>query len=116
MSRPSDIPNETFQRAVSFCHRYRDASSQEEIVARVLMAIEGQQVRAGLTHQQLATLDFIEKYQAEHRVAPSYDEIKDALGLASKSGVHRLVHGLKERGAIFMLDGRTRSMALRRAA
>jgi hypothetical protein len=116
MTRPADIPHETYERAVTLCRRFRNAADQHELVARVLLALEGQPSRVGLTTQQLATLNFIEQYQAEHHVSPSYDEIKDALGLASKSGVHRLVHGLKERGAIVMLEGRTRSMALRRAA
>ena len=36
----------------------------------------------------------------KHEVPPSFDEMRNALGLASKSGIHRLVSGLEERGYI----------------
>lgn len=116
MTHPADIPHETYERAVTLCRRFHNASTQEELVARVLMALDTRQSRAGLTTQQAAALDFIERYQAEHNCGPSFDEIKDALGLASKSGVHRLVHALIERGALNALPSRWRSVSIRRAA
>lgn len=45
-------------------------------------------------------------------VAPSYDELMDELGLASKSGVHRLIIGLEDRGAIKRLPGRPRAIQI----
>ncbi|WP_210204379.1 LexA family protein [Devosia submarina] len=116
MNRPADIPHETYERAVTLCRRFRNASNQEELVARVLMALDTKPGRAGLTNQQAAALKFIERYQDEHQAGPTYDEIKDALGLASKSGVHRLVHALIERGALNALPSRWRSVSIRRAA
>ncbi|MDA9055884.1 transcriptional repressor LexA, partial [Alphaproteobacteria bacterium] len=45
-------------------------------------------------------------------VPPSFDEMRDALGLASKSGVHRLVSGLEERGYIRRLANRARAIEI----
>ena len=54
-----------------------------------------------LTHLQAQLLDFIKKYQAENNgVSPSFDEMRQEMGLASKSGVHRLMQALEERGHI----------------
>ncbi|MHA1598433.1 MAG: transcriptional repressor LexA, partial [Alphaproteobacteria bacterium] len=46
----------------------------------------------------------------ETGVSPSFDEMKDALGLASKSGIHRLIGGLEERGFIRRLAHRARAL------
>lgn len=68
----------------------------------------------GLTAKQRELFDFIVRYADEHnRVTPSYDEMKDALGLVSKSGIHRLVTGLEERGHISRLPGYARSITIR---
>ena len=48
----------------------------------------------------------------KHDVPPSFDEMRDALGLASKSGVHRLVSGLEERGYIRRLANRARAIEI----
>jgi len=48
----------------------------------------------------------------QHNVPPSFDEMRDALGLASKSGVHRLVSGLEERGYIRRLANRARAIEI----
>jgi repressor LexA len=54
-----------------------------------------------MTAQQRALLDFIRRYITEHQgVSPSFDEMRDALGLASRSGIHRLVTALKDQGYI----------------
>lgn len=55
---------------------------------------------AGLTVQQEELLRFIRGYQARKGVSPSYDEMRDHLGLASKSGIHRLITALHQRGYI----------------
>ena len=44
-----------------------------------------------LTQKQSELLAFLTSHMAEHDVPPSFDEMRDALGLASKSGIHRLV-------------------------
>jgi len=48
----------------------------------------------------------------QHHVSPSFDEMRNALGLASKSGVHRLVSGLEERGYIRRLANRARAIEI----
>ena len=53
-----------------------------------------------LTKKQNELLLFISQQIAKDGVSPSFDEMKDALGLKSKSGVHRLVTALEERGFI----------------
>ena len=51
-----------------------------------------------LTKKQYELLVYIDKNLNDTGVSPSFDEMKDALGLASKSGIHRLITGLEERG------------------
>lgn len=63
-----------------------------------------------LTQRQLQLLKFITSYQGEHGVPPSFDEMRDALGLRSKSGIHRLVSGLVEREHIRRLPNRARAI------
>jgi len=67
----------------------------------------------GLTPRQHECLLFINEFSQKHGFSPSFDEIREALGLASKSGVHRLVHGLKQRGFIGMFNGQSRSVVIR---
>ena len=68
----------------------------------------------GLTKRQHDLLRFIQGFMAEHDgVAPSFDEMKEALGLASKSGVHRLVSALEERGFLRRHYHRARAMEVR---
>lgn len=66
----------------------------------------------GLTPRQSEALTFIKAFIADSGYAPSFKEIGDALRLSSKSGVHRLVHGLADRGAIRLLPDRNRSIAI----
>jgi repressor LexA len=63
-----------------------------------------------LTRKQYELLAFINDRLQATGVPPSFDEMKDALGLASKSGIHRLVTGLEERGFIRRLPHRARAM------
>ena len=53
-----------------------------------------------LTPKMRELLDYIEFHIGECGCAPSYDEMKDGLGLASKSGIHRLITSLEKRGYI----------------
>jgi repressor LexA len=50
----------------------------------------------------------------ENGIAPSFDEMKDALGLRSKSGIHRLISGLEERGFIRRIQHRARALEVAR--
>lgn len=63
-----------------------------------------------LTQKQHDLLVFIDKRLSKDGVSPSYDEMKDALGLASKSGIHRLITALEERGFIRRLPHRARAL------
>ncbi|MBT4769555.1 MAG: transcriptional repressor LexA [Rhodospirillaceae bacterium] len=63
-----------------------------------------------LTRKQHELLLFINKRLGEDGISPSFDEMKDALGLKSKSGIHRLVSGLEERGFIRRLAHRARAL------
>lgn len=63
-----------------------------------------------LTRKQLELLNFINKRLNEDGVSPSFDEMKDALDLRSKSGIHRLITALEERGFIRRLAHRARAI------
>ncbi len=65
-----------------------------------------------LTQKQHDLLKFIDKRLKKNSVSPSYDEMKDALGLASKSGIHRLITALEERGFIRRLPHRARALEI----
>ena len=67
-----------------------------------------------LTRKQYELLVFIEKGLRETGISPSYDEMKDALALRSKSGIHRLITGLEERGFIRRLPHRARALEVLR--
>jgi repressor LexA len=63
-----------------------------------------------LTRKQLELLMFIQERLKESGVPPSFDEMKDALDLKSKSGIHRLITALEERGFIRRLPNRARAL------
>ena len=65
-----------------------------------------------LTRKQSELLTYLSDHMQQHDVPPSFDEMRDALGLASKSGVHRLVSGLEERGYIKRLANRARAIEI----
>lgn len=65
-----------------------------------------------LTPKQKELLLFIHERVKESGVPPSYDEMKDALDLRSKSGIHRLVTALEERGFIRRLPHRARALEI----
>ena len=65
-----------------------------------------------LTRKQKELLEFLTTHAEKHDVPPSFDEMRDALGLASKSGIHRLVSGLEERGYIRRLANRARAIEI----
>jgi repressor LexA len=67
-----------------------------------------------LTRKQHELLCFIHDSLAETGVSPSFEEMKDALDLKSKSGVHRLISALAERGFIRRLPNRARALEILR--
>ena len=65
-----------------------------------------------LTRKQLELLDFIRIRMDADGVPPSFDEMKEALDLRSKSGIHRLITALEERGFIRRLAHRARAIEI----
>jgi repressor LexA len=65
-----------------------------------------------LTRKQHELLMFIHERVRESGVPPSFDEMKDALDLRSKSGIHRLVTALEERGFLKRLEKRARALEI----
>jgi len=65
-----------------------------------------------LTRKQSELLTYIQARLAESGVSPSFEEMKEALALKSKSGVHRLISALEERGFIRRLPNRARALEI----
>jgi len=65
-----------------------------------------------LTRKQLDLLNLINRRIQRDGVPPSFDEMKDALGLRSKSGIHRLITALEERGFIRRLAHKARAIEI----
>lgn len=66
----------------------------------------------GLTRQQAKLLRFIRRFIGEHGYAPSFDEMTEAMGLSSKSGIDRILNALQERRLVRRLYGRARSVEI----
>ncbi len=67
-----------------------------------------------LTRKQRDLLYFIQSRVKDDDVAPSFDEMREALGLKSKSGIHRLISALEERGYLERLPHRARAIRLKK--
>ncbi|MFV0490252.1 MAG: transcriptional repressor LexA [Pseudorhodobacter sp.] len=65
-----------------------------------------------LTRKQMELLEFIRDRMAAEGIPPSFDEMKEALDLKSKSGIHRLITALEERGFIRRLAHRARALEI----
>ena len=63
-----------------------------------------------LTRKQLELLLFINERLKEDGVPPSFEEMKEALNLQSKSGIHRLILALEERGFLRRMPNRARAL------
>jgi repressor LexA len=63
-----------------------------------------------LTRKQHELLLYIDRQLNENGISPSFEEMKEALDLKSKSGVHRLISALVERGFIRRLPNRARAL------
>ena len=65
-----------------------------------------------LTKKQKQLLNYIGNFQSRNGVTPSYEEMKDALELKSKSGIHRLILALEERGFVKRLAHKARALEI----
>lgn len=65
-----------------------------------------------LTSKQLKLLNYLRKSFKNNKISPSFEEMKIALGLKSKSGIHRLVSALEERGFIKRLHNKARAIKI----
>ena len=65
-----------------------------------------------LTKQQKRLLEYISHEMYQTGICPSYDEMRDALELKSKSGIHRIIGSLEERGFIRKLPNRARALEI----
>jgi len=63
-----------------------------------------------LTRKQHELLTFINRHLEQHGISPSFDEMKEALNLRSKSGIHRLITALEERGFLRRMPHRARAL------
>lgn len=110
-----------FQHYMSVCRRYAGLEQGSgatkplgEAAAGLWKYLKG--MTGMLTRKQRELLQFIQDRLGQTGVSPSFDEMKDALGLKSKSGVHRLITGLEERGFIRRLPHRARALEVMRLA
>ncbi len=67
-----------------------------------------------LTAKQKKLLDFISSYFTENRIYPTYEEMKDALNIKSKSSIHKLISSIEERGFIKRIPHKARAIQFSR--
>ena len=65
-----------------------------------------------LTRKQKELFDYLTDYIAKNSISPSFEEMKTAINLKSKSGIHRLVTSLEQRGFIKRLKHKARAMEI----
>ena len=65
-----------------------------------------------VTKRQLDLLLFVHKYIMDNTIAPSFEEMREGMGLKSKSGIHKHLTALEERGFILRLPGRCRAIEI----
>lgn len=84
------------------------------VVARIVEAeaVSKHTVATGLTARQRDLLEFIGRHIDHHGIAPTYDQMRDELDLASKSGIARMVKGLEKRGYIARLPHHARAITI----
>ena len=63
-----------------------------------------------LTKKQKELFDYLSNYIAKNSISPSFEEMKNAVNLKSKSGIHRLITSLEQRGFITRLKHKARAM------
>ena len=65
-----------------------------------------------LTKKQKELFDYLKNYISSNQISPSFEEMKSAVNLKSKSGIHRLITSLEERGFIKRLKHKARAMEI----
>ena len=65
-----------------------------------------------LTKKQKELFDYLSNYIAKNSISPSFEEMKNAVNLKSKSGIHRLITSLEQRGFIKRLKHKARAMEI----
>ena len=65
-----------------------------------------------LTKKQKELFDFLSSYISQNDISPSFEEMKEAVNLKSKSGIHRLITSLEQRGFIKRLKHKARAMEI----
>ena len=65
-----------------------------------------------LTKKQKELFDYLKEYMSNNEISPSFEEMKEAVNLKSKSGIHRLISSLEERGFIKRLKHKARAMEI----
>ena len=65
-----------------------------------------------LTKKQKELFDYLQQYMSNNQISPSFEEMKEAVNLKSKSGIHRLISSLEERGFIKRLKHKARAMEI----
>ena len=65
-----------------------------------------------LTKKQKELYDYLKNYISSNEISPSFEEMKSAVNLKSKSGIHRLITSLEERGFIKRLKHKARAMEI----
>ena len=68
--------------------------------------------KKGLTPKMKKILQQIQAFSDANGYPPSYEELKQLIGLKSKSNIHRYIHALKKRGYIDFLPAQSRSMKI----
>lgn len=117
MTSLSDFPPDV-QAAASKAHaEFADAGCRDNlgvIIAKAIVADRAGRLNvSGLTARQADCLRFIAAHQRENNgITPSYEQIKDGLGLSSKSGVTRLLDELEDRGRVTRLPGLARAITI----
>lgn len=90
---------------------------QEGLNHRTMVKPRVKIAHVSLTRQQRNLLDYIMAYRKAHKgVVPSYEEMCAGIGVRSKSGIHRLIKALEERGHITRLPDRARAIQIIRHA
>ena len=113
MKRPVDIPAPVWEHAELLMDALRHVEDDRELIARVLMADRQRRgTRAGLTPKQNKTLNFIGAYIDQHGYSPTFAEIAESIGVASRGRAHLIVGSLIERGALATLPGKTRALQI----
>lgn len=111
MALPNDIPEDIADRAAILMDELRHIEDDLEYTARIIMAVEAAGP-VGLSKKQANALAFIEGFIDDRGYSPTFEEISQGLGMSSRSGAHRVVQQLIERGAVRRMAGRAQTIVI----